>query len=193
MIARWKRSPGLLHLLAAVSVLLLADQISKHAVRTALSPGDSVPIFGEVVRITYVQNESGFSWWVPPLPAWAAFVLQILLALIAIAAFPVYLFYTHTQRQSAWATVACVCIVGSCLGHLADNLFAPFTTDFIQILRSPSANMADLYSYVGIGALLVEAKVRLCKKRPRWQGFRHLLHARAALWQRFLAFLRAQD
>jgi hypothetical protein len=69
---------------------------------------------------------------------------------------------------------------------LMDPLFAPYTTDFIQVFHSPSAKLADVYAYIGIGALAVEMSLLLRLKRPRWRGLRHLLAAAVRTRKEFL-------
>ena len=146
----------LLPLIAIACLLVFMDQVSKAIVRTAMAPGSSIPLLDGALQITFVQNFRGFSWWVPTLPAWAKPVYQALLIFIVLAAFPVRTFYSHTRRQSIWADVAVVDLAASAGGHLMDGFFVPYATDFIQVFHSPSANLADIYSYVGIGALTVE-------------------------------------
>jgi lipoprotein signal peptidase len=143
-------------LMVLVCLLVVVDQVTKAIVRETLTPGGSIPLIGDVVRITFVQNFEGFSWWVPTLPPWVELAFRVVLIFIVLAAFPVYVFYTQTRRQSIWADVAVVGITASVLGHLTDDLFVPYATDFFQVFHSPSANLADVYSYVGIGALAVE-------------------------------------
>lgn len=146
----------LLLLIGIACLLVVMDQASKAIVRTAMIPGSSVPLIDGILRITFVQNFRGFSWWVPTLPAWTKPVFQALLIFIVVAAFPVHAFYSRTRRQSIWTDVAAVGLAASAGGHLVDGFFVPYATDFIQVFHSPSANFADLYSYVGIGALTLE-------------------------------------
>ena len=177
-----------IRLFALVCLLVIADQISKAVVRAILPPSGSIALIDDVLRITFVPNFAGFSWWVPPLRAWVRVTFQVVLCFIVLAAFPVYLFYTHTRRHSIWTDIGFVGVVASVLGHLLDDFFMPFTTDFIQVFRSPSANLADIYSYVGITALVVEAICAFRERRPKWKGFRHLLAGEVRIWKEFVEF-----
>ena len=179
----------LFQLIAIVCLLVIVDQVTKAIVRKALTPGGSVPLIGDVLRITFFQNFKGFSWWVPALPSWVKSVFRVALIFMVVLAFPVYIFYTHTRRQSVWADIAVVGIAASGCGHLMDDLFAPYTTDFIQVFHSPSANLADVYSYVGIGALAVEMLLVFRIRKPKWKGFRHLLAAAVRTRNEFLEFI----
>ncbi|MBU0511619.1 MAG: signal peptidase II, partial [Chloroflexi bacterium] len=127
----------LFQLIAIVCLLVIVDQVTKAIVREALPPGGSIPLIGDVLRITFFQNFKGFSWWVPTLPSWVKSVFQAVLAFMVLIAFPIHIFYTYTRRQSIWADIAVVGITASGCGHLMDDLFASYTTDFIQVFHSP--------------------------------------------------------
>ena len=179
----------LFQLIALVCLLVIVDQAAKAVVRKALTPGGSVPLIGDALRITFIQNYTGFSWWVPALPSWVKSVFRVVLFFIVLLAFPVHIFYTQTRRQSIWADIAVVGITASGWGHLLDDLFVPYTTDFIQAFHSPSANLADVYSYVGIGALVVEMVLVLRVHKSRGKGFRHLLAGAVRTRKEFLEFI----
>jgi lipoprotein signal peptidase len=165
----------------AIIVLVLWDWISKTIVRADLLPGQSVSILGNALKITYVQNYRGVSWWVPELPAWSNLILRGLFLLVILAADPVYLFYVNQRRHTAWVDIAFVGIVASCMGHLLNDLFFSYTVDFIQLYHSPSANFADIYSYVGIITLVIET-VQVCRSREHiWKGIRQFVKGRKAL------------
>jgi lipoprotein signal peptidase len=184
-----QESSRLVKLIAAVCLLVIADQVSKTIVREALAPGSSIPLIDGVLQIAFTQNERGFSWWVPALPIWAEWVFRTLLVVLALTAFPVHLFYTQTRRRSIWADLAVVGITASSCGHLLDDLLAPYTADFIQVFHSPSANLADVYAYAGIGALVVEMSLLLRLRRARWRGFRHLWTTAVRTRNEFLRFI----
>ncbi len=169
------RRNQIVQLIALVCLLVIVDQVTKAIIRKALTAGDRRPLIDGVLYICFVQNSKGFSWWVPTLPPWAGWVFRAVLTLIVLAAFPVFVFHTRTRRPSIWATIAVVGIAASGCGHLTDDLFVPYTTDFIQVFHSPSANLADLYSYAGIGALAVEMLLAFRAQKPQRRGFRHLL------------------
>ncbi|MBU1662514.1 MAG: signal peptidase II, partial [Chloroflexi bacterium] len=109
---------------------------------------------------------------------------------LAIAAFPIYLFYTQTRRQNLWIRLAFVGIVSASLGHLLGDISQPYTTDFIQVFRSPSANLADIYSYVGIGALIIEMYQVNRTNKPRGKGIRGFLAEMVATRKEFIQFIK---
>jgi lipoprotein signal peptidase len=125
------------------------------------------------VRVTFAPNYRGFSWFLPVLPEWVKPPFLLLRLFIFVMAFPVYEFYKRSGRASGWASVALIGISAGTLGNILDDLFMPYTTDFIQVLRFPSANFADLGSFVGLGALVLEVTLRWRRMKPHWQGFRY--------------------
>ncbi len=176
--------------LLTIVLFVIADYASKVLVQSNLSPGERIPLIGNIFGIMYVQNYSGFSWFVPHTPAWVQISFQAFLFLLAIMAFPVYLFYTCRRRHTLWTDVAFVCLVSSFLGHSVVDIFFPYTVDFLEVFRSPSANAADLYSYIGIGALLIEMAQVYSLQEPRWNGLHQYLVDRANTRKEFFDFIR---
>jgi signal peptidase II len=175
---------------AGLTCLLVGlDQISKLAVRSTLTPGSSIPLLDDVLRVTFVRNYQGFSWFVPTLPEWVKPPFLLLRLLIFLVAFPVYEFHKRSGRATGWAWVALVGISAGILGNVLDDLFLPYTTDFLQVFHSPSANLADLWSWVGVLALLGEITLRWRATKPSWRGFRHCWTEATRVRRDFLDFL----
>ena len=175
---------------AGLTCLLVAlDQVSKLIVRSTLAPGSSIPLLGDILSVTFIPNYRGFSWFVPVLPEWVEPPFLLLRLLIFVMAFPVYEFYKRSGRATGWAWVALIGISGGTLGNILDDLFMPYTTDFIQVFHSPSANLADLWSFVGVLALLVEVTLRWRRTRPRLQGFRYSWMKATQARREFFGFL----
>ena len=174
----------------AIAILVFLDWISKTIVRASLVPGGSIFVLGNALKITYVQNYRGVSWWVPELPVWSSFLLQGLFLFVVLTAYPVYLFYANQRRHTIWVDIAFVGVVASCTGHLLNDLLFPYTVDFIQVYHSPSANFADIYSYVGIIALVIET-VQVYRSREQvWKGFRQWAEERKALRNEIIEYYR---
>jgi signal peptidase II len=172
-----------------ISLLVAIDQLSKLGVRATLAPGSTLPLLDDLLRITFVPNYRGFSWFVPALPEWVKPPFLLLRLLIFLMAFPVYQFYRQSGQGTRWAWVALIGISAGTMGNVLDDLFFPYTTDFFQVLQSPSGNLADLLSFVGVGALLVEVALRWTRERPRWRGLRYHWAAATQVRRSFFAFL----
>jgi signal peptidase II len=170
-------------------LLVAIDQVTKLVVRSTMTPASSLPIVGDIVRVTFVPNYQGFSWFVPVLPEWVKPPFLMLRLLILVMAFPVYEFYKRSARAGVWAPLALTGISVGILGNVVDDLFMPYTTDFIQVLRFPSANFADLWSFIGFGALVVEVGLRWRGTPPHWLGFRYHWTKATQVRRAFFEFL----
>ena len=173
-----------------ICLLTLIDQASKGIVRTTLLPGSRLPIVDNILFITFIPNYHGFSWFVPDLPDWFQPIFLVLRLIILAMAFPVYDFYSQSEQAGRWAWIALITISAGVTGNLLDDIFMTYTTDFIQAFQSPSANLADLFSYAGIGALAVEFGVQWKKKKSRWHGFQHYLAHVVQVRRDFSVFLK---
>jgi lipoprotein signal peptidase len=170
--------------------LISLDWISKTFVRATLSPQMSYPIWGDFLKINYVQNYRGVSWWVPSLPNWSRFILSALFVVVIFAAYPIYLFYVNQHRHTVWVDIAFVGILASCSGHLLDDVLLAYTVDFIQVFGSPSANLADIFSYTGIFALVLETILVHRGRKHTSKGLHAWVEREKALRDEFMAYYR---
>ena len=161
-VVKWPRCSRLAFLIV---FLILADQYSKYLIRKHLVIGQPIVLPGNWLRLNHVPNHRGFSWWVPTPPEFLGAIFPFILLTIAFAAVPVFCRYARRHSPSIWATLAFVCIAASGASHFLDTPLTGYTTDFIQIYTSPSANFADVYSYIGLSALGIELAGR---RQRRW-------------------------
>lgn len=175
---------------AWVCLLILVDQASKALIRSTLLPGSRLPFIDNFLFITFIPNDRGFSWFVPELPEWVRLLFFALRLIILVMAFPVYDFYSRSEQTSLWAWIGLIAVSAGVAGNLLDDVFAPYTTDFIQVFQSPSANFADLFSYVGIVALIIELGMHWRQKKLRWRGFKNYFTQRIETGRSFYAFLK---
>ena len=171
-------------------ILLVIDQATKALVRASVMPGIRHPIVDDILFITYVPNCRGFSWFIPEMPEWVQILFIIVRILILVLAFPFFDLYTHKKQDITWPKIALIAITVGVMGNLIDDLFVGCTTDFLQVLRSPSANFADLCAYAGIAALAIELVRWWKRNKAQWHGFRHFLSRMIQSRRDFLAFLR---
>lgn len=171
-------------------LLILLDQSSKALIRTILLPGSRLPLLDGIVFITFTPNYRGVSWFVPDLPEWMLLLFLMVRVLVLVLAFPIYDFYSQYYRTSTWAWIALVAVSAGIAGNLLDGAFTPYTTDFIQLFKSPSANFADLLSLAGICALSVEFGLQWKQIKSNWRGIRHFLAQRAQVRRAFYGYLK---
>ncbi len=135
---------------AAIAAAVLAvDQATKVAVRAAMpTPGASVPVFGDLVRLTFTQND-GAAWGLLP----GGRVWFIIVSFAAVCVIAGYLI--RRRPQNAWLVVALGLVAAGALGNAIDRAYFGWVTDFIQIpFDFPVFNVADASVVVGVGMLV---------------------------------------
>lgn len=148
---RHRRSRDLVVLGVAI-IVLAADQISKHLVRTSLVPGvpyDPIPWLSPVLSFTYITN-TGVSFGLFP-------QLGSLGALLNVTVIAVLLFSYRRLPVDNWLIPLSLGMqVGGALGNLADRLlWHGRVTDFIDLNfwplhEWPVFNVADSSVVVGV-------------------------------------------
>lgn len=151
---------------AFLLLLILAnigcDRLTKNLVRERLEYHEQIPLMGEHLLLTKVENSGAFlslgDEWSPV----GKTLLLNILPLLVMAAMLVWLF----SRKSDWATeVAVSCIIGGGIGNIFDRIAYGSVTDFLYlqfgILRTGIFNFADVS--ITFGALFIIA-------REIWKG-----------------------
>ena len=138
---------------AAIPVgVLVLDQLTKAWVRAGMTLNETIPVVGDVIRLTYIHNEG------------AAFGLSIgqhsskvFLVLAAIASLLVLYLLLTAPRGERMQRIALALILGGALGNIIDRIRWSMVVDFIQVGVAghfwPIFNVAD--SAVTIGAALL--------------------------------------
>jgi signal peptidase II len=132
--------------------VLILDQLAKTWVRASMTVNETIPVVGDVVRLTYIHNEgAAFGLSI------GSYSSQIFLVLAAIAsALVLYLLLTVPREERA-QRVALALILGGALGNIIDRIRWSMVVDFIQVGVAghfwPIFNVAD--SAVTIGAAML--------------------------------------
>jgi signal peptidase II len=131
---------------------LLVDQATKTAVGGLLLPGRSVPVLGDYLRLTHVQNPGGaFGLFRNSGSAFAiASIGAVLLLLWTIARY---------HARSRPAEVALGLVLGGAIGNLVDRIRFGRVVDFLDAgvgdVRWPVFNVADIAVVVGVALFLL--------------------------------------
>lgn len=133
-------------------VVLVLDQLTKAWVRSAMTLNETIPVVGDVVRLTYIHNEgAAFGLSVGPHSS------QVFLVLAAVASVLVLYLLLSAPREERMQRVALALILGGALGNIIDRVRWSMVVDFIQVGVAghfwPIFNVAD--SAVTIGAVLL--------------------------------------
>ncbi len=145
--AIWGRSAALF--LIALLVVS-ADQLSKFAIRTNLSIGESLPQTG-FFRLTHIHNSGAafgiFQGQSLPLTILAIIGVGALLFLV------IFMYRRFYFLETARGKLSLGLILGGTVGNLIDRISFGYVIDFIDIGIWPAFNIAD--SSVVIGAILL--------------------------------------
>ena len=142
------RSTRVAALLAAV-LLAALDQLVKQLVASKLVVGESVPVVGDWVRLTLVEN-TGL--------AFGALRGRVELPILVGAAAVVILPWLILKGRVTRAELAGVALIlAGAAGNLADRLSLGYVVDFLDVgvgvWRWPAFNLAD--SCIVVGAVLL--------------------------------------
>jgi signal peptidase II len=143
------RRRGAILAAAIGAVIVVADQATKALVRARLiTPGATIPVIGDVLRLTYVRNLGASFGMMPGYRP--VFIVVSAAVLLAIAAFVV-----RRRPERPWVVVALGLVAGGALGNLIDRLLFGWVTDFIRIpFDFPVFNVADSAVVVGVAMLV---------------------------------------
>jgi lipoprotein signal peptidase len=125
------------------------DRVLKYFINTNMSPGETKPLLGDFVDLTYVRNNG------------AAFsilqdhrILLIALPAILIAVGLVYVTRHRKDRSNFMLTSLSLVIAGG-LGNLIDRVMTGYVIDFIDFRFWPVFNFADICVTVGCVLLCI--------------------------------------
>jgi signal peptidase II len=135
-------------LLVAVSGLTFAlDLWTKRWATASLADRDSLPVLGQLLRLTYTRN-SGVAFG---LGAGTNFPFYLFSLLAAVA---ILVLFLRGRVQGVVREVALALIFGGALGNLVDRVTTGLVVDFIDVglgrWRFPVFNVADSAVTVGV-------------------------------------------
>ena len=142
--------------------VILLDQITKILALQHLAPVGSLPLWKDVLHLTYVEN-TGAAFGMLKDHRWVFLVIST----VALSGMIVYMFLNKTKHPLE--TTAVAFIVGGGIGNMIDRLARGFVVDFVDVKCIPYwkyiFNVADIFVCVGCGLfilyiLLFEAKVQ---------------------------------
>jgi len=137
-----RTKPGIL--LSTAGAVLVADVLTKALVRYYFDPGRSIPVAGDVVRLTYVLNPGAAFGFGGGRYSHIIFPLLPILALGVVA-----YFYWRSSAHDRLRLFALALVLGGAVGNLLDRFRAPgAVVDFLDVglasLRWPVFNVADI-------------------------------------------------
>ena len=139
------RSIAFVRAAAVVLIVVILDQVSKHAVRADISVGE-VNTFLPGVRLVHVRNNGvAFGFFA------GGGALVLVLTLVALS---VLIGYFALRPTRPWLWLPTGMLVGGALGNLIDRIANGSVTDFIKLPLWPAFNVADMSITFGVIGLL---------------------------------------
>lgn len=148
------RGPGIVAVWAVGT--LAVDQAAKWAVARWLSPGDSVKLLGEMVRLTHVTNPGAAFGLFEGHQALFVTATGVVVALAAALA-------VRFGSGRRWVLAGLGLAAGGAAGNLVDRLRHGAVLDFIDVAVWPVFNLADTAIVAGVVLLLWH----LAREAPR--------------------------
>lgn len=133
---------------AAVLVAVVgADQATKALVRSSMVPGTSIPVLGDLVRLTHVRNTGAAFGMLSGYPA-----VFITVSLLVLAGALVY--WIRVRPKRAQVVVPLALLASGAMGNLIDRALRGRVTDFVEVPFIPVFNVADTAITFGVIALM---------------------------------------
>lgn len=128
------------------------DQVTKQIIRSEMAVGQSIPVFGDFFRLTYVENP-GIAFGIR-VGNHLIFTILSVFACIMIVAYLISQWKESFRMKMSLAT-----ILGGAVGNLIDRILHQRVVDFIDVgihdVRWPVFNIADSAVVVGMALLIV--------------------------------------
>ena len=137
------------------ALVALIDQLSKNYMEALLVPGRSIPIVGDFLYLTYVQNTGA---------AFSLFQSHNDLLIIVGAIVSLIVFYVHfrVSEQQKYIQFCLGLILGGSIGNIIDRVIRGYVVDFIDLKFWPVFNLAD--AMINIGVVLLVLKILFTKE-----------------------------
>ncbi len=134
-----------------IALLALAlDQGSKIAVTGRMQQGESLPVVGDLIRLTYIHNPGAVFGL-----TFGGRTLHLILSLLALGLVVAML----RSAEERWAQVGLSMILGGAVGNMIDRVRIGEVIDFLDVgvggFRWYIFNVADAFVTVGVLVLMM--------------------------------------
>jgi signal peptidase II len=135
------------------AVVVASDQVAKGLVTSGLTPGQSVEVVGDLVRIVFGQNTGALFGLFKDNAVMFGVVSLIVIGLIVA--------YHGRSASSVYLTITLGLLLGGAIGNMLDRLRLGYVVDFVDVglgtLRFYTFNVADSAISLSILLLLLAA------------------------------------
>jgi signal peptidase II len=147
------RRTSFLVFIGIAAAILLVDQVTKALAASQLPPGDTVRVWGDLVRLTLVRNRgAAFGLLQGNIP----FLVLASIAAIGVVAYALVLLPPDRHRDR----IALGLVGGGALGNLVDRVRLGEVVDFLDVgwgdrYRWPTFNVADSAVTLGVALMFL--------------------------------------
>ena len=134
-------------LVVVAAAVVVADQLTKWIVSSALPLGDAVGIAGPF-SVHHVRN-SGIAFGL------FSSATSIVIVLTAIAVGCMLAYFARSGQRHPLLPVALGFVLGGSLANLLDRVRLGYVTDFLDLEYWPAFNLADTFIVVGVALLFL--------------------------------------
>jgi signal peptidase II len=138
--------------LSTVTVVIVADRLTKILFSNALQLGESLPVIKKIFHFTLVHN-TGIAFGLFKDNGFVFLIIPI----IAVALLSYNLYYYHKVGElDHFYVLGFSLILGGAIGNLTDRMLLGHVIDFIDLRVWPVFNVAD--SAITVGAFIILLK-----------------------------------
>ena len=124
-------------------VLVSLDRISKYLIIKNLSYGETIKLFGNLLKITRVENPGGIFGFFP-----RGKVFFLGLSIVAIGV--LLSLILKYLKKDPFISIILTLLLSGVVGNLLDRVIYGSVIDFIHVLNFPVFNLSDSYITIGI-------------------------------------------
>jgi signal peptidase II len=140
------RLGGYVRAAAVLVIVLIVDQVSKHAVESGIAIGQVHKVIPGIKLVDVRNTGVAFSLFS------GGGTIVLVITLVALAGLVGY-FAMRPGRRWLWLPTGL--LVGGAIGNLIDRVREGAVTDFIKLPHWPAFNVADMAITFGVIALLI--------------------------------------
>ncbi len=150
--------------LAIIVVTVFLDQITKYLTILYLKPIDTLPLWEDVLHLTYVEN-TGAAFGMMKDSRWI-FMVTSTLAIIGILGYMIWRVGIKKQRLPLMEALSLSFIVGGGIGNMIDRTLLGYVVDMIdfRLIHFAVFNVADSFVCVGAGLMILYLVLEMVKE-----------------------------
>lgn len=154
---RFSKGVRLFIIISLIIINIGCDQVSKSVARANIETRENIPIIGQKLILTKVENKGAFLGVLSNLenPVLRTLVLIILPIIVLLIVLRTLIIKTNLDNYTVFGFC---CVIGGGIGNLYDRIVYQSVTDFVHIdlggiFKTGIFNFADVSVMIGLGFL----------------------------------------